>query len=370
MQRYAACGILHLRRHHTFATHDSATYMVYHTSEFFYRGCFILGKILPEILQHPLSSHIMIDQNFHHLEMYLEMLICEKNVASNTLASYRSDLTFFLKSIPVPALKVEACHISAFLQTQASSKPSTLARKISALRQFYKFLMSEDLIKYNPTKLLEGPKQEKRLPKYLSQEEIDRLFDVLSGEDIEVVRLRALLEILYATGLRVSELVSLSLSSFAVETATPFLIIDGKGGRERIVPLNQSAMDAVGNYLLVRPQYVMKIQNRLILKKAELYLFPSNGKEGHLTRQRVGQLLKQLAMDAAIDPKRISPHVIRHAFATHLLQNGADLLAIQKFLGHTDLTTTEIYTHVLPNHLTNLVTSYHPLSKKKSMIEF
>ncbi len=301
------------------------------------------------------------------LDLFLEMLASERGASANTIGSYRSDLLLFFQQVSKPPTDVVEADILGFIEKQKESKASTLARKLSSLRQFYKFLMTEDLIQTNPTKLIDLPKKEKNLPKYLSIDEINHLLEALHQKDEETVRLRALLELLYATGLRVTELIKLPLSSFAQDREEiPFMLIKGKGDKERIVPLNSHTLEAIQAYLTVRPRFLAKISDLRILEKAKIFLFPSHGRMAHLTRQRVGQLLKQLALDTGVNPGRISPHVIRHAFATHLLQNGADLLSIQKFLGHSDIATTQIYTHILPNHLTNLVTSYHPLSQKKN----
>ncbi|MBX9977745.1 MAG: tyrosine recombinase [Alphaproteobacteria bacterium] len=302
-----------------------------------------------------------------YLDLFLENLASEKGVAANTIASYRSDILLFFKTTNKSTPMIDEIDILNFIEDIKKCKTATLARRLSSLRQFFKFLITEALIQDNPTQRIDHPKKEKRLPKYLSEEEISRLFHALSQDDPETIRLRAILELLYATGLRVTELINLPLSCFAKDSEDlPFLIVKGKGGKERIVPLNAPALEAVYKYLPFRRYFLEKIGNPTIAAKAQRFLFSSLGAMAHITRQRVGQLIKSIATDAAIDPSRISPHVIRHAFATHLLQNGADLLSIQKFLGHADIATTEIYTHVLPNHLTNMVTSYHPLSKNKT----
>lgn len=300
--------------------------------------------------------------NFKILESFFEMLASERGVSQNTLSSYRLDLIDFAKNYDADIKNATRQDIEAYLQSLSEAKASTVARRLSALRQFYKFLLLENIRADDPTKLIERPKQPKNLPKYLTEEEVTSLFNVLQGDDPESIRLYALLELLYASGLRVTELISLPLSAFREERDDRrFLYIHGKGGKERLVPLNPSCIHAVHNYLSVRGQFLKYAH----APKAPLYLFPSSAKQGYLTRQRVFQLLKKIAMTAGIDPARISPHVIRHAFATHLLQHGADLLTIQKFLGHADIATTQIYTHMMPNHLTNLVNSYHPLRKIK-----
>jgi len=303
------------------------------------------------------------------IDAFCEMLASERGASRNTIESYKSDLVHFFKDLTKSPEAVSQTDIEVFLKKNAAQKSSTMARKISALRQFYKFMAQEGRISKDPTRQIDLPKKALRLPKYLSEEEVLSLFSVLSIQDPETLRLRALLELLYASGLRISELVTLPISAFRGEEGElPFLLVKGKGDKERLVPIHKTAREAVDLYLLHMAQFLKNIPVT-ILEKAKLYLFPSTGKQGHLTRQRVGQLVKEVALQANIDPGRISPHVLRHAFATHLLQNGADLLSIQKFLGHADIGTTQIYTHILPNHLTNLVTSYHPLSKKKNRIK-
>lgn len=233
---------------------------------------------------------------------------------------------------------------------------ATLSRRLSALRQFYQFLVSEGRVADNPTATIGTPHHRRALPKILSEEDIIHLLEAARSQtDPEGCRLYAMLEVLYASGLRVSELVSLPFT--AVHSNKPYLIIKGKGGKERLVPLSEHAINALEPYLALRSFF---------LKKAgfsgKKWLFPSHSKEGHLTRQRFGQLLKKLAVQANLDIHKVSPHIIRHAFATHLLSHGADLLTIQKLLGHTDLSTTQIYTHVVTDHLKNLVNHHHPLA--------
>ena len=236
---------------------------------------------------------------------------------------------------------------------------TTAARKLSALRQFYKHLYAEGLVAENPTAHLENPKQPKPLPKTLSEEQVDRLLASVierARKKPTVANLRtvALIELLYATGLRVSELVSLKKTALA--GGRRFIIVRGKGGKERMVPLGKVAARAAGDYLKV-----LKADGA---HKDSPWLFPTRSREGYLTRVRAFQLIKEAAGRAGLDPSRISVHVLRHAFATHLLANGADLRAVQKLLGHSDISTTQIYTHVLEDRLKRLVSEKHPLSKK------
>ena len=235
--------------------------------------------------------------------------------------------------------------------------PRTLARRLSAMRQFFRFLISDGSRADDPTADLDPPRLGRPLPKILSRGEVETLIAAASewpGE--EGVRLRVVIELLYATGLRVSELVALPLA--AVRRDPRFLVVRGKGGKERIVPLSEPARRALADYLQCRAGFVP--QTEAGGSKAERWLFPSRGGEGHLTRQRCGQLLKELALKAGLDPARLSPHVLRHAFASHLLDGGADLRSVQQMLGHADIATTQIYTHVQGERLRLLVETAHP----------
>lgn len=290
-----------------------------------------------------------------------EVLTAERGVSGNTLQSYANDLEdagdFLCTKRKSSLARAESDDLRAYLKQLVSRgmAETTSARRLSALRQFYQFLYSEGDRQDDPTAVLDAPKRGRSLPKVLSEEEVDRLLDTARNRDgPEGARLIALLELLYATGLRVSELVSLPLA--AVARDPQFLIVTGKGGKERLVPLSDPARDAVTAY---------KDQRRAFLPKDgdNPYLFPSSGEERHLTRQRVGQLLKSLAAEAGIMPSKVSPHVLRHAFASHLLDHGADLRAVQQMLGHADISTTQIYTHVLTERLRTLVEQHHPLAR-------
>lgn len=293
------------------------------------------------------------------VEKFCEMLLAEKNFSLNTIAAYRRDLDDFQSFIQKTSLEqVHSQHIKGYLKDLNHRKVSvrTVARRISVMRQFYRFLFSEKILSENPMKEIESPKLTKSLPKTLSEEEVSQLLaGVRDGETPEEIRLCALLEILYATGVRVSELVSLTLQSFS-QTTSGFGIIKirGKGNKERIVPIGVAATEALQRYLKVR---------NVFSTIASPWLFPSSAIEGYLTRQRFGQLLKELSLNVGLDPQKVSPHVLRHAFATHLLNHGADLVSVQKLLGHEDITTTEIYTHVATDRLKDIVKTCHPLSK-------
>ena len=294
-----------------------------------------------------------------------EALTAERGAAENTLESYVNDLEdaggFLSARRKTSLAKATSEDLRGYLKQLAGRgmAETTSARRLSALRQFYRFLYSEGDRGDDPTAVLDAPKRGRPLPKVLSEDEVEALLATARRqEDPEGLRLIALLELLYATGLRVSELVSLPLA--AVARDPQFLIVTGKGGKERLVPLSDAARDALSAYKDQRAAFLSD-------GRESAYLFPSAGKDkqtgGHLTRQRVGQLLKDLAVEAGIMPSKVSPHVLRHAFASHLLDHGADLRAVQQMLGHADISTTQIYTHVLTERLRNLVEQHHPLAR-------
>src|SRR5690606_22314520 len=232
-------------------------------------------------------------------------------------------------------------------------KATTQARRLSALRQLFSYLLTEDIRRDDPSLNIDSPRAGRRLPKYLSEAEVDCLLAAAEGESAEEKRLHALLQLLYATGLRVSELVTLPYPALRDEDR--FLLVRGKGGKERLVPVNRTSKQALDEYLALRSSFCPDGAH-------SKWLFPSRSEEGHLTRQRLGQLLKDLAIRSGIDPAKVSPHVLRHAFASHLLANGADLRSLQKMLGHADISTTQIYTHVLQKRLMEIVATHHPLA--------
>lgn len=299
------------------------------------------------------------------VESFLEMMAAERGAAENTLESYRRDLddfsAFAAKQDTLPE-DADTALIRAYLGrlAKAGMAPSTAARRLSALRQFFRFLHAEGLRPDDPAQAVDSPRQGRALPKYLSEDEVERLLDAARRRDgAEGKRLIALMEVLYATGLRVSELVGLPLGALGRDGR--ILTVRGKGGKERLVPLTEPAMDAVADYLDVRDAFVPKRG----VEKSRRFLFPSRGREGHLTRARFAQVLKALAADAELPPAKVSPHVLRHSFASHLLAHGADLRALQRMLGHADIATTQIYTHVLEERLKALVDAAHPLSGLK-----
>jgi integrase/recombinase XerD len=297
-----------------------------------------------------------------HLEAFLEMLAAERGSAALTLAAYHGDLSDLMKFLAGRGVAFEAAdpaslHSYLASATTARLAPRSLARRISAIRQFYKFLLIEGVRQDDPTAELDTPRLGRPLPKILSEAEVRALIDAARnwpGE--EGSRLRCVLELLYATGLRVSELVTLALAAALRDPR--FLVISGKGGKERIVPLSEPGRRSLSEYLGCRERFLSG-------SRPSRWLFPSRGRAGHLTRQRCGQLLKELAIAAGIDPRRLSPHVLRHAFASHLLDHGADLRSVQQMLGHADIATTQIYTHVQTDRLRKLVETAHPLARRK-----
>ncbi len=295
------------------------------------------------------------------LENFLEMLAAERGAARNTIEAYRRDLAEYLQFLTTRKTTVEtvaSTDCRAYLQALSVSgnKETTIARRLSSLRQFHGFLYGEGVRSDDPTVTLDAPRRGRPLPKILSEDEVDALLIAARNADgIDRIRTTCLIELLYATGLRVSELVSMPLTS--VLRDPEFLLIKGKGGRERLVPVSEMARDATQDYLGIRDKFIP-------INQENPYLFPSRGKEGHLSRQRMGQILKELALAANISPKKVSPHVLRHAFASHLLANGADLRAVQLMLGHADISTTQIYTHILDERLKALVSTAHPLARQ------
>jgi integrase/recombinase XerD len=307
-----------------------------------------------------------------HLEAFLAMLAAERGAAGNTLQAYRRDLDEFLDFLGTHGRFVKdtrSADIGAYLRglSEAGLAPASRARRLSAVRQFFKFLAAEGVITEDPALGLAGPKMARTLPKMLSVAEVDRLIETArartetaKGRDrVRALRLHALIETLYATGLRVTELVTLARSVLTGDGRV--LAIKGKGGRERLVPLNQAARTALERYLNVGRGEEDGAAPMVRTK----WLFASRSAEGHLTRQRLAQELKELAAEAGLDPARVSPHVLRHAFASHLLDRGADLRSVQQLLGHADISTTQIYTHVLEERLKKLVFDHHPLAGRK-----
>ncbi len=304
--------------------------------------------------------------NARLIEAFLEMMTVERAAAASTLKNYGRDLQLFADCAARRGESLETAgaeDIAAFLSglERQGLAASTAALKTSALRQFFQFLYAEGLRADNPSAAIDRPKTRRPLPKVLSVDEVAALFKAASEiEGAKGLRMTALLEILYAAGLRVSELVSLPLAS--VRKGDRVLIVKGKGDKERLAPLTERAVDAVDAYLACRATFLPADKAAGVASK---WLFPSRGKTGHLTAARFAQMLKDLAVAAGVPPSKVSPHVLRHAFATHLLEGGADLRSVQQMLGHADITTTEIYTHVAKDRLKDLVFKRHPLAKKQ-----
>lgn len=312
-------------------------------------------------------------ENARHLQAFLDMLGAEKGAADNTLAAYRRDLqgfAGFLERAGRGLAQARAEDIGAYLRelSDAGFASATRARQLSSIRQLCKFLAAEGVVGEDVSQRARAPRKGRALPKTLSVADVDRLIEaarrriapVRGRERVRALRLYALLEVLYATGMRVSELVALPRSVLAGDPR--MLTIKGKGGRERLVPLNASARTALDAYLAVGTEAEPRDVARMLPTR---WLFASHAAQGHITRQRLGQELKVLAEEAGLDPARVSPHVLRHAFASHLLDRGADLRAVQQLLGHADISTTQIYTHVLEERLKKLVFEHHPLARRR-----
>ena len=303
------------------------------------------------------------------IAVFLEAQAAEAGAARNTIAAYGRDLSDFLDFTTAKGLDLITLDRAAVedwlvrLEAEGLAK-ATRARRLSAVKQFYRFAYDEGWRADNPTLQISGPGKAQRLPKTLSIEEVEALLE--AGRDqgrspAEQIRNRCLMELLYATGMRVSELVGLPVAAARGNPA--MLMVRGKGDKERMVPLSAPAREALAAWLATRDaaEEAARIARRLPPSR---FLFPSSGKEGHLTRQGFHALLKDIALAAGLDPARVTPHVLRHAFATHLLQGGADLRVIQTLLGHADLSTTEIYTQVLEERLKDLVLGHHPLARR------
>jgi integrase/recombinase XerD len=301
------------------------------------------------------------------IALYLDMLAAERGAGANTLAAYGRDLTDFTAYLSGTRRTVATAgteDLRAYLGDLArrGMTPATVARRLSAIRQLYRFLYAEGRRKDDPAAVLEGPKRTRPLPKTLSLGDVDRLLRTAAACDpkappqvqLRAARLACLVEMLYATGLRVSELVTLPMT--AARQDARVIVVRGKGNKERLVPLNNAAKRATANYLALLAQSKNDAKSK--------WLFPSFGDSGHLTRQHLARELKALATAAGLRASQVSPHVLRHAFASHLLHNGADLRVVQTLLGHADISTTQIYTHVLEERLKSLVRDLHPLGQE------
>ena len=296
------------------------------------------------------------------IDAFLEMMSVERACARNTLTAYGRDLADaqgYLAGRGADLADATTEQVEAYFADLGARglSPATAARRRAAVRQFYRFVLGEGWRADDPSRRVDAPRQGRPLPKVLSREEVERLIGAAHARDgAQGLRVAALVEIIYASGLRVSEALALPLAALARDPA--YLIVRGKGGKERLAPLNDAARTAVRAYLQVRPGHLPKGV------KASPWLFPSRGAGGRLTARRFAQLLDEAAAGAGIDPARVSPHVLRHAFATHLLEGGADLRAVQTLLGHADISTTQIYTHVAEDRLREVVQTKHPLARK------
>ncbi|MDD2324441.1 MAG: site-specific tyrosine recombinase XerD [Alphaproteobacteria bacterium] len=292
------------------------------------------------------------------LDAFLDMLLAERNAAVNTRLAYRRDLmdaAAFLAGRKISLEKAGEEDVRAYIVSLKDLSARTQARRLSALRQYFRFLCSEKQRDADPTRCIDAPKQGRSLPKYLDEKEVFSLLKVVGRKKgYEGARLRAMMELVYASGLRVSELVSLPARAVLFDRG--LVQVRGKGGKERVVPLGDPAIEALRDWMLCRRTEGKQLQS-------SAFLFPSaSSKTGYLTRQRFFQLLKGIGIEAGVMPDRLSPHVLRHAFATHLIEHGADLRSVQTMLGHADIATTQIYTHVASDRLTQTVTAHHPLA--------
>lgn len=300
------------------------------------------------------------------VEQFIEMMVAERGVAANTVAAYQRDMDdflAFLKEKRKTLMNTTRPLIEGFMAdlSHAGMSAQTVARKLSALRQLFQFLYNEKLRGDNPAATLETPKLARQLPKTLTMADVTALLDTARADDSpKGLRLQAMLELMYGAGLRVSELVTLKLSALQVREGgqamqADFMLVRGKGNKERLVPVGGKAREALSRYLTMR---------HVFTQQASPWLFPYHRAEGYITRQQFGVMLKELARRAGIAPDKLSPHTLRHSFASHLLEGGADLRVIQELLGHSDIATTQIYTHVAGERLKKLVYEHHPLAVK------
>ncbi len=298
------------------------------------------------------------------IDAFLDTLRAERGAADNTIDAYRRDLedaSSFLRANRTSLVDAGERDLSAFVRDlhERGMSAATVSRRLSALRRFFRFQLGDNERQDNPTSRLDGPAFRRDPPDVLSREEVARLIEAAEGPEPSDLRTMCLVELLYGAGLRASECCDLPLSALPAPGAT-VLIVRGKGDKERITPLGKPALAALKNYMTVRDQFFPKSAVRSV---AQRFVFPSRGASGRLTRRRLGQLLEDLAMKAGITLERVTPHALRHAFATHLLSGGADLRAVQLLLGHADIATTQIYTHVVTDELRDLLEAAHPLAR-------
>lgn len=298
------------------------------------------------------------------IEAFLEMMSAERGAAQNTLDAYARDLLDASGFLGGKLVTASQSDLSGWMQDLAARglAASTAARRLSAVKRFFRFLFEEGDRKDNPTSAIDGPRARRDVPDVLSREDMLCLIEACGAD----IRLRCLVECLYGAGLRVTELVSLKMGELPRRRGgrwlTSEIIVRGKGGKERLCPLGDPALAAIADWLDAREDSLPKTP--AARKRAERFVFPSRGKDGHLTRRRLGQMLEDLSVRAGIDVARVHPHAMRHAYATHLLQGGADLRSVQTLLGHADISTTQIYTHVLTDELAELLETAHPLATR------
>ena len=298
------------------------------------------------------------------LLLFDEMLLVERQAAKNTRRAYKSDIHSYIKFINVKyslsILNVESKNITSWYRSlsEKSISRNSYLRKVSSIKEFYRFLYSDGLIKNNPAKDIESPKKHQNIPKVLTIRQIEDIINALKSDNcLKSIRLLALIEIMYSTGIRVEELMSISLNAINYENQSIF--IKGKGGKERVVPFGINALKAIKKYIGIRELFIKNKNN-------SSFMFPSIGKQGYLTARRFSQLLKEVSIKAELSHLSISPHILRHSFATHMLSGGADLRVLQEILGHADISTVQIYTHIVDDKK-KMALSFHPLEENKGL---
>ena len=298
------------------------------------------------------------------LLLFDEMLLVERQAAKNTRRAYKSDIHSYIKFInakySLSILNVENKNITSWYRSlsEKSISRNSYLRKVSSIKEFYRFLYSDGLIKHNPAKDIESPKKHQHIPNVLTIRQIEDIINTLKSDNcIKSIRLLALIEIMYSTGVRVEELMSISLNAINYENQSIF--IKGKGGKERIVPFGINALKAIKRYIGIRELFIKNKNN-------SSFMFPSIGKQGYLTARRFSQLLKEVSIKAELSHLSISPHILRHSFATHMLSGGADLRVLQEILGHADISTVQIYTHIVDDKK-KMALSFHPLEENKGL---
>lgn len=298
------------------------------------------------------------------LLLFDEMLLVERQAAKNTRRAYKSDIHSYIKFInakySLSILNVENKNITSWYRSlsEKSISRNSYLRKVSSIKEFYRFLYSDGLIKNNPAKDIESPKKHRHIPNVLTIRQIEDIINTVKSDNcIKSIRLLALIEIMYSTGIRVEELMSISLNAINYENQSIF--IRGKGGKERIVPFGINALKAIKKYIGIRELFIKNKNN-------SSFMFPSIGKQGYLTARRFSQLLKEVSIKAELSHLSISPHILRHSFATHMLSGGADLRVLQEILGHADISTVQIYTHIVDDKK-KIALSFHPLEKNKGL---